>query len=162
MSLLLPDKTCIFKWQSFGYERNIENGVTMDTGNSAHKGPTAVKTVFIVEDDEAIGTLLVQVIEQETSYQVVLAPDGFEALKMLRTVKQDVLILDYGLPDMNGLEFYDTIHAVKALEHLPVLIVSAEMTRIQKEAKARQLSQLKKPFELTQLLEAIERLSSRP
>ncbi|TMC37021.1 MAG: response regulator [Chloroflexi bacterium] len=151
MSLLLPDKTCIFKWQSFGYERNIENGVTMDTGNSAHKGPTAVKTVFIVEDDEAIGTLLVQVIEQETSYQAVLAPDGFQALKMLRTVKPDVLILDYGLPDMNGLEFYDTIH-----------VLSAQTARIQKEVKARHLPQLQKPFELTILLEAIERLFSRP
>jgi len=123
---------------------------------------TTVKTVFIVEDDEAIGTLLVQVIEQETSYQAVLAPDGFQALKMLRTVKPDLLILDYGLPDMNGLEFYDTIHAVKSLKHLPVLMVSAQTARIQKEVKARQLPQLQKPVELTTLLEAIERLVSRP
>src|SRR5437016_7744268 len=134
----------------------------MDTDNSAQKDPIAVKTVFIVEDDEAIGTLLVQVIEQETPYQVVLASDGSQALKMLRTVKPDVLILDYGLPDMNGLEFYDTIHAAKALEHLPVLIVSAETARIQKEIKARQLSQLQKPFELANLFQAIERLFSQP
>src|SRR5206468_10626678 len=98
----------------------------MNTDNSAQKDPTAVKTVFIVEDDEAIGTLLVQVIEQETSYQAVLASDGFQALKMLQTVKPDLLLLDYGLPDMNGLEFYDTIHAVKSLKHLPVLIISAQ------------------------------------
>ncbi|MFL5654389.1 MAG: response regulator [Ktedonobacteraceae bacterium] len=134
----------------------------MDTGNSVQKDSTVVKTVFIVEDDEAIGELLVQAIEQETSYQAVLASDGFQALKMLRTVKPDLLILDYGLPDMNGLEFYDTIHAVKALKHLPVLIVSAETARIQKEIKARQLSQLQKPFELANLLQAIERLFSQP
>ena len=134
----------------------------MDTDNSAQKDPIAVKTVFIVEDDEAIGTLLVQVIEQETPYQVVLASDGSQALKMLRTVKPDVLILDYGLPDMNGLEFYDTIQAVKALKHLPVLIVSAETARIQKEIKARQLPQLQKPFDLANLLQAIERLFSQP
>ena len=134
----------------------------MDTGNSDQKNPTAGKTVFIVEDDEAIGELLVEAIQQETPYQAVLASDGFQALKMLRTVKPDVLILDYGLPGMNGLEFYDAIHAVKALERLPVLIVSAEAARIQKEIKARQLSQLKKPFDLTDLLEAIERLFSRP
>ena len=134
----------------------------MDTDNSAQKDPTAVKTVFIVEDDEAIGTLLVQVIEQETSYQAVLASDGFQALKMLQTVKPDLLLLDYGLPDMNGLEFYDTIHAVKSLKHLPVLIISAQTARIQTEVKARQLSQLKKPFDLTDLLEAIEQLFSRP
>jgi len=133
----------------------------MDTDNSAQKDPLAVKTVFIVEDDEAIGTLLVQVIEQETPYQAVLASDGLQALKMLPTVKPDVLLLDYGLPDMNGLEFYDTIHAVRSLEHLPVLIISAQTARIQTEVKARHIPQLQKPFELTTLLEAIERLFSR-
>src|SRR2546429_9623001 len=133
----------------------------MDTDNSAQKEPIAVKTIFIVEDDETIGALLVQTIEQETPYRAVLASDGFQALKMLRTVKPDVLILDYGLPDMNGLEFYDTIHAVKSLKHLPVLIISAQTARIQTEVKARHLSQLQKPFELTTLLEAIERLFSR-
>ena len=134
----------------------------MDTGNSAQKDPTAVKTVFIVEDDEAIGDLLVQAIEQETSYHAVLASDGFQALKMLRTVKPDLILLDYSLPGMNGLELYDTIHTVKALKHLPVLIVSAETARIQKEIKARQLLQLQKPFDLANLLQAIERLFSQP
>jgi CheY-like chemotaxis protein len=134
----------------------------MDTGNSAQKDPTDVKTVFIVEDDEAIGDLLVQAIEQETSYHAVLASDGFQALKMLRTVKPDLLLLDYSLPGMNGLELYDTIHTVKALKHLPVLIVSAETARIQKEIKARQLPQLQKPFDLANLLQAIERLFSQP
>jgi len=134
----------------------------MDTDNSAQKEPIAVKTVFIVEDDETIGALLVQTIEQETPYRAVLASDGFQALKMLPTVQPDVLLLDYGLPDMNGLEFYDTIHAVKSLKHLPVLIVSAQAARIQKEVRARQLLLLQKPFELTTLLEAIERLVSQP
>ncbi len=134
----------------------------MDTGNSAQKDPTDVKTVFIVEDDEAIGDLLVQAIEQETSYHAVLASDGFQALKMLRTVKPDLILLDYSLPGMNGLELYDTIHTVKALKHLPVLIVSAETVRIQKEIKARQRSQLQKPFDLANLLQAIERLFSQP
>jgi DNA-binding response OmpR family regulator len=134
----------------------------MDTENSVQKHSTATKMIFIVEDDEDVGALLVQAVEQETSYQVMLASDGFQALKRLRTAKPDLLILDYGLPDMNGLELYDTILAVKALERLPVLIISAETARIQKEVTARQLPQLKKPFELTKLFEAIERLLSRP
>ena len=134
----------------------------MDIGNSSQKDPTNVKTVLIVEDDEAIGDLLVQAIEQETSYHAVLASDGFQALKMLRTVKPDLILLDYSLPGMNGLELYDTIHTVKALKHLPVLIVSAETARIQKEIKARQLLQLQKPFDLANLLQAIERLFSQP
>src|SRR5438876_7566935 len=128
----------------------------MVTDNLTQKHSTTTKMILIVEDDEAIGALLVQVFEQETSYQAVLASDGFQALKMLRNVKPDLLILDYGLPDMNGLELYDTIHAVKALERLPAMIISAETIRIQKEAKARQLPNLKKPFDLTKLFETIE------
>ena len=75
---------------------------------------------------------------------------------MLHTLKPDLFILDYNLPEMNGLQFYDSIHTVKALEHLPVLIISAEATRIQKEVKARQLPLLKKPIELIDLLETVE------
>ena len=134
----------------------------MGTENSVQKHPMATKMIFIVEDDEDVGALLVQAIKQETSYQAELASDGLQALKMLRTVKPDLLILDYGLPDINGLELYDTIHEVKALERLPALIISADTGLIQKEVKARQLPQLKKPFELINLFETIERLFSRP
>ena len=134
----------------------------MDNGNSAQKDPTEVKTVFIIEDDEAIGEFLVQVIQQETPYRSALASHAFQALEMILTLNPDLLILDYRLPDMNGLEFYDINHEFKALEHLPVLIISAEAGRIEKEVKARQLSQLEKPFGLTDLLEAVERLFSSP
>jgi len=130
----------------------------MDIEDSVQEDLTRVKTLLIVEDDTAIGSLLVQAIQQETPYQAVLVSDGFEALKMLRTLKPDLLILDYCLPGMNGLELYDTIHSVKVLEHMPVLIVSAETTVIRKEIEARHLSYLQKPFELTDLLTAIERL----
>jgi DNA-binding response OmpR family regulator len=130
----------------------------MDIDNSAQKDSTGVKMLLIVEDDEGIGALLIHAIQQETTYQAVLASDGFEALKMLRTLKPDLLILDYCLPDMNGLEIYDTIHAVQAFEHLPVLIISAETKSIQKEIEARHLSQLQKPFDLTDLLAVIDRL----
>lgn len=130
----------------------------MDIDNSVQKDFTGMKTLLIVEDDEAIGSLLVQAIQEETPYQAVLASDGFEALKILRTLKPDLLILDYCLPDMNGLELYDTIHVVQALEHLPVLVVSAETKSIQKEIEARHLPHLQKPFDLTDLLTVIERL----
>jgi DNA-binding response OmpR family regulator len=130
----------------------------MDIDNSVQQDSTGVKTLLIVEDDEAIGSFLMQALQQETSYQVILTTDGFEALKMLRTLKPDLLILDYWLPGMNGLELYDTIHAVQALEHIPVLIVSAETAIIRKELEARHLPHLQKPFDLADLLAAIERL----
>lgn len=132
----------------------------MDTDCFAQKVAPQVKTVLIVEDDEAIGEVLIEVIQQETSYQVALARDGFQALNMLETVKPDLLILDYGLPGMNGLEFYDTIHLRKALEQLPVLFVSAEADSIQEKVKVRRLWLLEKPFEMSDLLAVMKQLLS--
>ncbi len=132
----------------------------MDDGIAVQEDHTGVKTVMIVEDDEDIGRFIIQAIQQETLYQAVLASDGFQALKMLRTLKPDLLILDYSLPGMNGLEVYDTIHTDKALENLPVLMVTAEAPRIQKEVQARQLSLLQKPFDLAELFAAIDGILS--
>jgi len=115
-----------------------------------------VKTIVVVEDNESIGEFLLQAIQKETPYQVVLASNGLDTLKTIRTLQPDLLILDYDLPDMNGIELYDTIHAAKALENVPALMVTAQA--IQKEVKARHLRLLKKPFELTDLLAEIERL----
>jgi DNA-binding response OmpR family regulator len=132
----------------------------MDTDCFAQRVAPQVKTVLIVEDDEAIGEVLIEVIQQETSYQVVLARNGFQALNMLETVKPDLLILDYGLPGMSGLEFYDTIHLRKALEQLPVLFVSAEAASIQEKVEVRRLWLLEKPFEIVDLLTIVKQLLS--
>ena len=129
----------------------------MDTNDSAHDEDHAkVKTIVIVEDDESIGEFLLQAIQKETPYQAALASHGFEALTMVQTLKPNLLILDYELPDMNGIALYDTIHAIKALDTIPALIVTAQP--VYKEVKARRLPLLKKPFELTDLLKEIERL----
>lgn len=132
----------------------------MDIDRSIQEEYTVAKMVMIVEDDDDIGKFIVQAIQQETPYQAILASDGFQALKMLQTLKPDLLILDYSLPGMNGLEIYENVHALKGLESLPVLIVTAEGTRIQKEVKARQISLLQKPFDLAELLTAIGRFLS--
>jgi CheY-like chemotaxis protein len=134
----------------------------METDNAPQKDSTEAKVILIVEDDEAIGEFLLQAIQLETHYQVALAKDGFQALQMLQTLKANLIILDYNLPDTNGLRLYDTFHAVEALKHIPALIVSIEATYIQKEVEARQLPFLKKPFELVDLLEAIEQFFTSP
>lgn len=129
----------------------------MDMNDSAHEEDhTALKTIVIVEDDESIGEFLLQAIQKETSYQAILASHGFEALTMVQTLKPNLLILDYNLPDMTGIALYDTIHAIKALDTIPALIVTAQA--VYKEVKARRLPLLKKPFELTDFLKEIERL----
>lgn len=115
-----------------------------------------VKTILVVEDDNDIGELLVQAIQLETPYQVQLASHGLEALRMVQTLKPHLLILDYTLPDMNGVELYDKVHTAKEFAHVPALVISAHAP--QTELKQRHLPLLKKPFELSVLLKQIQTL----
>lgn len=117
---------------------------------------TEVKTILVVEDDNDIGEFLVQAIEMETPYQAALASQGVEALRLVSSLKPNLLILDYTLPDMNGLELYDKVHKARDFANVPALVISANAP--QTELRRRHLPLLRKPFELSALLRQIQTL----
>ncbi len=120
-------------------------------------------TIIVVEDDLNIGALLVEAIRQETPYQAMLATQGTQALDLLRSLTPRLIIVDYRLPDMNGIELYERVHAIKTLEEVPVLLISAEIAPDFKDVTARNLPFMSKPFELTNLFNEIEKLlASKP
>ncbi len=88
----------------------------MTRTNSSQEGAKNVKTILVVEDDDGIGELIVQVIQEETSHQAIRFADGYEAWNFLqyRRLQPDLLILDYNLPQITGIELYDRIHAQKS------------------------------------------------
>ena len=114
----------------------------------------AVKTIIVVEDDEDIGSFLVQAISQETNYQAMLLTDGFQCLKAVTNIKPNLFILDYHLPSMNGIELYDQLHAKKELEHIPAIMISAQLP--DKDIEKRDVLGMNKPLELDELLHTIE------
>ena len=118
---------------------------------------TAIKTILVVEDDRSIGLFFVEAIRQETSYQALLASDGPQALKIVQDLKPDLILLDYSLPRMNGLELYDKLHSIKELEQVPVLLISANPPPL-REIERRKIPYLKKPVELDELLSTIRDL----
>lgn len=131
----------------------------MDTKpTTRQEASTQATTIIVVEDDLDIGVLLVEAIRQETPYQVVLATQGTQALDLLRGLKPQLIILDYRLPDMNGIELYERVHAVETLAQVPILLISAEIAPDFKDVTARELPLLSKPFELAILFNEIERL----
>lgn len=132
----------------------------MVTTSSASEGNKNTRTIVVVEDDEAIGEFIVQAIQQETPHQALRFADGYEAWNLMqyRRLTPDLLILDYNLPVMTGIELYDRIHAQKEFEHIPVLIVSAYHKLCREVAQERNLPCLEKPFALDDFLEMVERL----
>jgi DNA-binding NtrC family response regulator len=112
------------------------------------------QTILVIEDDESIGELITEVLSQETPYDVLLATDGFQALHMVHYVKPILLITDYRLPRMNGIELYDRLHSLQVLDHTPVIIMSAHLPM--EEVSKRQMVCMDKPFDLDDLLEKVE------
>ncbi len=76
------------------------------------------KTVLIVDDEERLRALVRTYLERE-GYRVLTAANGREALRLARTEKPDLIILDIMMPEMDG---YDFMRAHRA-EHLPGAII---------------------------------------
>ena len=119
----------------------------------------SVKTILIVEDEDHISEFLERVISEETPYKPLVVSDGFEALKVTLDVKPNLFLLDYHLPGMDGIELYDRLHAEKAFQDIPALMISARLPK--RELDKRSLVGLHKPLELSELLQKIEELLER-
>ena len=116
----------------------------------------SVKTILLVEDDSNIGEVFAQAIAQETAYLAILVSDGNEALNTVKSIKPNLFILDYHLPRMNGIELYDTLHAIKGLEQVPAIMMSARLPR--HELEKRKIIGMNKPIDLDEFLQTIEQL----
>ena len=118
--------------------------------------PALFKTILLVEDDTTIAELLVQMISQETHYQVFAVPDGPQALDFVKNIKPELLILDYWLPTTYGIELYDRLHGIEGLEHVPAIMLSVNAPI--REISQRHMTYIKKPFDMPKLLDTINRL----
>jgi CheY-like chemotaxis protein len=118
----------------------------------------AMKLVLIIEDDALIGETLVRIVSEETAHQALLVPDGAHALEIVKDYRPDLIILDYHLPRMNGLEVYDRLHAIEGLEHVPTILSTAGV--LQYDIQDRNLIGISKPVDLNKLLDIIEELLS--
>ncbi len=114
------------------------------------------KTILIIEDDASIGACLVEAIVEETPYLAFYVTDSLHALQVVEDLKPDLLVIDYRLPHMNGLELYDRIHAQRVLDDIPGIIISAELPV--RETQKRHLIGMQKPFDLDELLNTINQL----
>jgi DNA-binding response OmpR family regulator len=123
---------------------------------------TTTKTILLVEDDSSIGSFLEEAIEQETPYRAIVASDSNAALKLVRHFTPCLFILDYGLPDMSGIELYDRLHLNRALAPIPTILITANRQLPPQQLHQRQLIAFRKPFELDVFLATIENLLTSP
>ncbi len=125
----------------------------------AREAQEATKTILVVEDDLAIASFLVAAIEQETPYRALVATESHAALELVRHFIPDLLLLDYRLPGMNGIELYDRLNEVAPI---PAILMTASRQFPQQQLQQRQLIAFRKPFELDVFLATIETFLTSP
>ena len=109
--------------------------------------------IIIVEDDPGISKYL-QAALRSHEYDTLLAPDGKTALEMIASHCPDLLLLDLGLPDMDGV---DIIKNVRQWSQVPIIVLSAR-NRERDKVEALDLGAddyVTKPFGTAELLARI-------
>ena len=80
-----------------------------------------MKTILIVDDEPRITTLVRDYLEH-AGFTVITTGDGRNALSLVRTAKPDLVVLDLGLPEMDGL---DVTRAMRKLSNTPIIMLTA-------------------------------------
>lgn len=110
-------------------------------------------TIFIVDDDQAIGEMLSLVLENE-GFQTVTCLDGLSAVEMFPIVKPDLILLDVMLPGLDGTE---VARRIRATSNVPIIMLTAKSdTRdVVAGLEAGADDYVPKPFKVAELLARI-------
>ena len=84
--------------------------------------PTRPKKILIVDDDQFVASIYQDQFERER-YDVEIASNAESALQMLAKKRVDLVILDFSLPGMNGVEVLREIRSTPGAEALPVIVL---------------------------------------
>jgi len=119
---------------------------------------TGERTVLIVDDDRDVGDILQKIILDQTDYKVVWIAESDLALDAAWYLRPSLLLLDYMLPSIDGLDLYDRLQGMEGMRGVPTVLISASETLPFEELRARGIYLLKKPFELGDLLDMVAQL----
>ena len=118
--------------------------------------------LLLVEDEDRLATVLKSFFEKE-NFNVAIVSDGEDAIFQAESLKPDIILLDWMLPNMSGLEICRQIRSTKGLKTTPIIFLTAKG---EEEDKLRGLDTgaddyVTKPFSQMELLARINSLLRR-
>ena len=111
------------------------------------------KTILLIEDDSAIIRLL-KVALETNDYKVIVAKTAIEGISLFLSERPDLILLDLGLPDVDGME---VVSQVREISKTPIIVVSARSNENEKVAALDSGADdyVTKPFNVKELLARI-------
>ncbi|MBB2481986.1 response regulator [Bacillus sp. APMAM] len=116
-----------------------------------------MKKILLAEDEEVLRMLIVDTLEEQ-DYLIHEASDGQEALHYIEKNEYDLLILDYMMPEITGLELIKHIRGSLHNHEVKILMLSAKSQQFEQEKvlEAGANYFIAKPFSPMELLTKIE------
>ena len=104
--------------------------------------------VLIVDDFATMRRIVRNILKQIGFKNIIEADDGKNALKELKKEKVDLILCDWNMPEMPGIDLLTTIRSDDELKHIPFVMVTAEAQKdnIVKAVKAGVSNYVVKPF----------------
>lgn len=115
--------------------------------------------ILLIDDDDSFRNAMVRFLEQE-GYKVTASLDGTQLSKVLGDDPIDLIMLDIGLPWVNGYELAEIVKRSPDLKDIPLIFVSGKDSEldIARGKKVGADDYLTKPFELSALREKLKEL----
>lgn len=117
------------------------------------------KRILVAEDEPNI-VISLDFLLKEAGHDVSIARDGEEALRLIREVRPDLIVLDIMLPLVNGFEICHRIREDPALQETKVLMLTARgrQSEVARGLEAGANAYMTKPFATKELLRAVAEL----
>ena len=117
-------------------------------------------TVLVVDDFSTMRRIVRNILRDLQFKNILEAEDGEAAVTILKTQKVDLIVSDWNMPKMTGLDLLKWVRSNEKTEKLPFLMVTAESQKenIIEAVKARVSNYIVKPFTAATLAEKLEKI----
>ena len=106
-------------------------------------------TIMVIDDEEIVRDLVAELL-QMSGHRVIAVPGGEDALAMVRAAQPNLILVDYHMPGMTGLEVVRRLKADDETSRIPVVAMTSATGRDANElSRAGCIAFIPKPFEPT-------------
>jgi DNA-binding response OmpR family regulator len=120
--------------------------------------PQTTKLIAIVEDDPELEILFRDALQYEHGLQLQFFPDGQLARDRLPNLRADLILLDIGLPNLDGVSLYKILRGHKRTRRTPIIVITGSHDWELHRMGLQPGLFLRKPFKIQELLVIIRAL----
>jgi len=161
------NRSTVLRWIEKGYLHSIKypSGIHRISKEELTKFIGRLKTngndrrpfkILIIDDEKTILDLLQDMLKEiDIPLEVKADPDGLDALLVIGSFKPDIIIIDYNLTDVNGIQIISKIRANEDYKLIPIILISGFLNDVAIEDLGINAF-LKKPFSIKDIERAVK------